>query len=363
MKVHQILAEADTPKLVQRSGKWTVEWPDGTTQIFNNQQQATSAMRDWSNTNRLRATRDVPPGNPDVELRLDPDEVRHAPGTRVEPTLSDPNAPKAPELPGETRPNAIEDIAKNDSKWREFLTKAKKLPVFGKIIKLFLGLTNVLRSTWVGSTISIAINASALEEELDIYLREIVQDPDGVSGERSERARWNLVHRLDDLVWEAAIAALGAAAGTGVASTAGFTFGISILVGLLIGGLAAYGASWVKDKADEYGLTDETHMIISRFVFNQQTTTAIAEWVDAVQAYANTGVDLTVGTAVRAVGAADSDTELKPFGESAETGSAKVDVDAIARKIQADAAEDPKIKYALGKGLRELKKAKEAEEE
>ena len=99
MKVHQILSEADTPRIARAGRGWKVTFPDGTEQLATSQDAAASIARDWSAQNAPR----TPSAADDIASRTRPDG-------RIEPSVSSTSAPEtpntsnSPELRADARP-------------------------------------------------------------------------------------------------------------------------------------------------------------------------------------------------------------------------------------------------------------------
>jgi hypothetical protein len=59
MKVHQILAEADTPRIARAGPGWKVIFPDGTEQLATSQNAANEIAKNWSTQNAVSAADDL----------------------------------------------------------------------------------------------------------------------------------------------------------------------------------------------------------------------------------------------------------------------------------------------------------------
>lgn len=181
MKVHQILSEADKPRMLRSGPGWKVIFPDGTEVAATSQDAAANLMKQWDVDNAPRPT-----------LRAEP-RASSNPGGRIEPTLNLPgdNAPNTPELrldPDEVRtPDAPKaDAPKAPKPFKtvlgDLLKSARtKLPMF--LAKLKLGGGTVL----VGGIMD-AIEAS---ESLNEYVRMGTEAEAKYAPRAGKGAGWN----------------------------------------------------------------------------------------------------------------------------------------------------------------------------
>ena len=184
MKVHQILSEADKPRMLRSGPGWKVIFPDGTEVSATSQNAAANLMKQWDVDNAPRPT-----------LRAEP-RASSSPRGRIEPTLPSPSAPSTPELrldPDEVRtPDAPKadapkaDAPKAPKPFKTVLgnllkSARTKLPTF--LAKLKLGGGTVL----VGGI----MDAMAASESLNEYVRMGTEAEAKYAPRGGEGAGWN----------------------------------------------------------------------------------------------------------------------------------------------------------------------------
>jgi hypothetical protein len=421
MKVFEVLVEAnDRPHIARSGAGWKVTFPDGSEVSATSQEAANNLARQWSDANAPRGASN------DVSSRTRPDG-------RIEPTLDrTPNAdvdvdtPRTSITPGVRQGTPTTDslsagekrrLARRGSITRRGVTytrsqiaaadaEAARLrgsdvgrdvrpgddraasgdrnpqtpdadtprtpqgfvrKVFGKIWKA----VKVVLGPYGANAINAAINASAVEDSLDAYLRAVrdyamslesdtdrqrfLSDmennrlPAGFAGAYTE-----LVERMTQLILEAVIGILiGGVSSWGAIALLGWaglsTGGIGLILGVIVGGGAAIlGTNGAYRLLEEIGFNDIVESQLARRFFTTGALFDAAKTVDGWQEFWGANLDW--------IGAGDLVRDSMYIGEAEDAGSEKIDSKAAERKLKQIIKSNPELMQAYRDGKEEAKR-------